>query len=64
MPTPRVLPDRVLTAAERQARRHAKAAQRLQDAREALEAVIAARTIAQARGVAVTALAQMLVEPR
>jgi hypothetical protein len=60
----RRLGERALTPAERQARRHAKAAQRLRDARAALEAVVAAKTAQEARSVALRALAGMSGEPR
>jgi hypothetical protein len=57
MPTPRVNPDRVLTAAERQARRRELLERRVALFREALEYIRdEAQTLADARKLAAEAL--------
>jgi hypothetical protein len=63
MPTPRVNPDRVLTAAERQARRRELLLQRLATAVVVLHRIAEAETLSVARWHATEGL-RLLEEPR
>jgi hypothetical protein len=56
MPTPRVNPDRVLTAAERQARRRALLVAQIEALRETLAQIAKAPSVATARALAAEAL--------